>query len=1022
MPLPDKLANLYPDIDLHKPLRHYTDRSILLWIPHSHAFDEYKLSSFQVTQAMLRLQTSLNGVQNGLLRMLPSLFNNQSIKTTAFPTLTMPGMGTMVIPSPVAAYSKLTKTKNDYPTFGSLRHSLPQDLVTGNSDGLLKKINQLQDAGQPVFSELFYHLSRHWEVISELYQEKYHITLPPLELFKDKSGYYDSEKFSAFFFDLAFLNQCMVHLLLESSPFYGLALELVLKGKLDLLKSIALNEKLHPFDEYSLHFILPGMLISALKGISSDFDQSHNAYFKGVVNFLSLPELITDQQVTELTKLYQHMNTLYYFSVASSVSTQEAPKIGDPCSVHFYMIHPLLDIEQEQRALAISEGRFDFLQENQRGIRTNFQASEDNSTEIMIGPPAEIPEPILLSQNELSELLIKYSHAGVCDISYARQGNYQLRPYDRASQTPVLDAALLNPILGYFMGLLIQVPQAKLAAKASVIGPVLRSIFPYTRLDLLTLPLSDSMRELATALFQTPAASALPQTLQSYHLPQILPPETLKTGEVQLLPEGFLNLGSGLASGKIYQGSHDVFHVVPLTKSSKKSAHAIIKDTYDKWHHVFGLKEQTHPVYGAIEEAPYSDSSLPDANVHLHLTPNTVSVKQDKSDLVYYPVAMRDKGLYVSLSEGPDLKGKVHGATQNIASGCCLLGNDFVGHCETEEGIKAYCLLDAHQEPPQGNVVDVSFNFPEHPEETMYLALQKTLGPFFRDTHPGQQVNFYYHDLRKAYLFYLLPHYLRGTMSREVLLKGAAIIDARHELMVGKLKEIMSASQIQCESFSSLEVLETQVLLNQIDALRDSPLDNQAKEALLVKDILRFMASDPRVPESTKRVYNHVLTQEKLIEELTEQSGLHTIAILGCMVQFAILNQNSDSPLLVALPSVEYKLLKNYEAYFGKVFGSVVHFLWMNPVNLRDDSKHNRLFFVGDHIPEYHQLLEDTLEPVQELIKHQALDEPEGVVANVKNISAKIANLPHFFTKIKVTESKAVPGEALAKKPDSPKV
>ncbi|KTD65977.1 hypothetical protein [Legionella shakespearei] len=958
--------------------------------------NEYYVVSFHVTQAMEQLQASVQGIQDGLLRILPALFNNQSVKTTPFPSLTLPNLGTMVLPSPVAAYPKLTKAKNDYPTFGSVRHSLPGDVVTGNNDGLLKKVKQLQEADQPVFSEFFNFFTSNWDVVSELYQEKYHISLPAPELLKDKSGNYDSEKFSTFFFDPAFLTRCVVRLITQGGdsefhPVYGLGLELILKGRLDLLKTIVVNDKLHPFDAQFLKFVLPNILKVSLdgtilsppwEGFSSVLDDSSfSAYFEGVIHFLWYPhnEPFTDMRLAELDSLYQQMNKFYYFAVLTRNSS--VPEIGDRCLVRFYTANSFLDSEQKKQNMIFVPG---------------LETDEDNSPFIRLGSDQAI-------------------------TSYFKQGSYRLTRSEGVN-VPSFDSALLNPILGYFMGLLIQVPQAKLAAKAGVIGPLLRSIFPHTRLDLLTLPLSDSMRELATTLFQTPASSALPQALQSYHLPQILPPETLKSGQVQLLPEGFVNLGSGSASGKIYQGSHDVFNVVPLAKSAKKSVHETIQDIYGRWHRVFGFEEQVHPIYGAIEEAPYSDSSLPDANVRLHMTPNTVSVRQDKSDLVYYPVAMRDKGLYVSLTEGPDLKRKEHSTRQNIASGCCLLGNDFVGHCETEEGMKTYCLLDAHQEPPQGNIVDVSFNFPEHPEETMYLALQKTLGPFFRDTHPGQELNFYYHDLRKAYLFYLLPHYLRGTMSREVLLKGAAIIEARHEQMVGKLSDILSASRIKCESFSSLQILQTEALLNQIDALRDSPLDNKAKEALLVRNILQFMASDSSVPESTKTVYNHILTQEKLLEELIGQSGLHTIAILDYMVQFAVLNQNSEAPLLVALPSVEYKLLKNYEAYFGKAFGSVVHFLWMNPVNLRDDSKHNRLFFVGDHIPEYQQLLEDTLEPVQELIKHQALDEPEGVVADVKNISAKIAQLPYFFSKAKVPESKTGPDEALAKKPESPKV
>lgn len=561
---------------------------------------------------------------------------------------------------------------------------------------------------------------------------------------------------------------------------------------------------------------------------------------------------------------------------------------------------------------------------------------------------------------------------------------------------------ILIPLMGYLMRLFIQVPYVKLATHKGRLGPILRTMFPGEKFEILTLPLNDNEKRTATQLLLSPEENSFNTSLQVYHLGGLSLFQTYVANGMHLFMEGFLQVNSKLDSNGrvIYLGSHNVYQLSQIGANAKAGFAVQVEEILNTsllWNRIFGFSlRRWHPSYSSIAGIPYCHGSLFGKPYSFQLTPNSSVLKQDKCGLRFYPVAFEDKGLYCHLNEGANILIKETDNTQYIASGCCLLGNDFVATVETAEGKKTYHLLDVHQEVPKGSIVDVSFQNLEHPEEAMYLTIQRTLAPFYRSAYQNTKIIFYFHDLRMDYLFYLLPHYIKGTLSLKLLLKAIGIINDRHQAMISKMKAIFSPYAIECSALSALNSLKVDNLLNHIEFLKRNTSPNTI-EIALTSYILHFLTQDSSVPEQAKRVYTHVLTHQQTLEKLVQQQGLHFIAVVDYLAQFALINLLAQSPVLVALPSVEYKLLKSYEIGFAQVFGSVIHFLWLNPINLRDDKKHNRLFFIDKDIPQFCALIDAAAAPLQRMIGHHALDNPKGVVREWNSLKRILTSFPSFF-------------------------
>lgn len=916
----------------------------------------YEVLCTQLSLSVATLQQSYRYVTQELIKILPDLLGSQPISVSPFPQLTLPLVGTLVQPSPVSGYKKLVQIKKDLPTLGALSDSLLDDLLTGNDEELFKKIQRLQHANHSLFCDFFHVLNFNWDIIDYGYLDKYQTTLPALHTFRDEYGYFDCASFSTYLKDEDFLTDCVVKIIRGTKvqqfyALYGFGLRLILDGRMDVLAFI-LNDKLHPFDACFLKLILPSMIKVAFDGLENT---NQLLYFKPVVSLLSdlNDRNFKNQDFTLLSALYEKVRESYNFSIVVSDPTKP-PKTGERCIVH--VLAKECPTDKPTKKLVFT---------NQRSFSTY--------------------SPYVIY------------HVNTFDYSAAA-----FTIEDNDVPDGVFDRNVLDPLLSYILQLVMQAPPGKFFKHQGRLGPLLRAIFPGFRMDLLTLPLSENELVVATHLLSTPSQVALNLVLQGYHLAQLLDTPSIPVAGLHLYIEGFIDLNQKLQTKghSICQGSHDVYAIRPLhltIEPGTAAQYKEIKAVYALWKSVFGFVSEPHPMYQVMENAPYCHARANNREYAFHLTPNTPAVKHTKTGMRFYPIAFADKGLYCHLSQGTRLQQTVKQSTQYIASGCCLLGNDLFATVETSDGRLSYHPLDAHSKAPHGTISDIRAPHEEHPEETMYLAIQKTLAPFYKAMYPGQEVIFYYHDLRIDYLMYLLPHYIRGTLSRDLLLKGIAIINSRHELMVSKLTAILSGHQIECRSYSALNALDTETLLHQVDQMKERYVANI--ECALSTFILDFLAMNETVPEQVRKVYRFVQSQKSYYDELLAQQGLHCIAIINYKAQFALINQMAKAPLLVALASIEYKLLKNYELLFAIEFGSLIHFLWMNPVNLRDDQKHNRLFFIDQDIPEYCRLIETTAESLQRIIKHQALDKPREVIAEVDALKVRLSTLPHFLAK-----------------------
>lgn len=963
----------------------------IYWNP-VHDNETSKILSAHVSLSIATLKQSYRHFCTDLLGLLPDLLATHDLKVKPFPQLKLPLVGTLVHKSPVATVKKLVNIKQDYPTLAALSYSLPGDIITGNNVALFKKIDSLQDANYSLFSEFYYFLTSNWDLflrndwssVSTDFFKQFYLDCANRSSLMDSSGYFDCKKFERAFQNQNFLYECIVKLIDGSHsqqlyPIYGLGLRLILEGRIDVLKYI-LNDKLHPFDALFLKIVLPSMLricfiASYHEEFRNDKLDSSISYFAGFAEALNKLDDSNFKNVPEFNILSLHY-TLFAESYSFSIIVKgltTTPRLGERCLVHVF---PLEVIETKPK----------------QKMRFDFPTTYDN-----------YDSHVLDHMNTFNFI----AH------------NFKL--VDNDSSQGMFENQMLGTLLVYMMNLLIQAPVAKLV-KHPILGAVIRAIIPGFRLDLLTLPLCDAERALAVQLLHTPGQTPLYSSLQTFHLAQLMDSPTIVRDGVHLFIEGFINLSKkAVAKGRaFYCGSHDEYTLNRLhqnVKSGPAAQHAEIKSVAKLWQRTFGFFEIPHPQYELIEGAPYSRAKTFYGDHEFLLTPNTPSVKHRESGQRFYPIAFgpgqHGKGLYCHLEEGARLPEIVDQNTQYIASGCCLLGSDFVATVESPEGRFTYHPLDAHQVVPAGTIIDFSYKHQEHPEEAMYLAIQKTLAPFYRDTHRGKQVVFYYHDLRNNYLFYLLPHYIKGTLSRELLLKAMALFDARHQLMMSKLTTIFTAQDIECRAFSSFNALGRDSLLQEIERKREGHTSDEIENALSLF-VLNTLSNDAAAPAETRRVYSFIQSQKARYHDLLRQQGLRSLAIVDYMAQFAIINQWAKAPVLVALSCVEYKLLSNYELLFAQAFGSVMHFLWLNPITLRDDQKYNRLFFIDQNIEGYRQLIEVTAEPLQELIKQQALDDPFGVMRVVDEIKLRISLLPHFFAEPKsLPISRAVSSQAI---------
>lgn len=933
-----------------------------LYTPSVHDPETTEVLSSHLAQSLATLRRSYEHVYNDLLSIMPDLLITSDLKVMPFPQLKLPLVGTLVEKSPVSGVKKLQNIKQDCPTLGALSYSLLDDLIAGNDEALFKKIDRLQASKHSLFSEFFYFLNSDWDLVSDRHFKKYNSFLAGEAVFKDQHGFFDCKKYEEQFHDLDFLADCVIGLVCGTHvqqlyPIYGLGLRLVLEGRIDVLTYL-LNDKLHPFDAMFLKFVLPNFIRVAFVGSDSDLSMSYFIWMANALSNLNDQNYSNTKEFALLPMFYKSLLESYCFTIVVPGLTT-TPKLGENCLVHFFSIESPNPKPKKKMSFGFPK------------IFSTY-------------------DPYVLDH--------------VNTFSYIAN-DYKLE--DNDSPQGMFETPLLSPLMVYLMNLLIQAPVGKLVKHQGRLGPILRAIFPGFRIDLLSLPLNDSERTVAAHLLRTQAHTALYSSLQGYHLAQLMDSPSVVVDGVYLFMEGFLNLSKkAQTKGRvIYQGSNDGYTVNTLGANVKPGVAEQRREmisTYTLWARTFGFFEELHPQYENIKNAPYcrAETLYGEGEYSFLLTPNTPSLKHSKNGKRFYPVVFNDKGLYCHLDEGAHLPARVDQGVQYIASGCCLLGNDFVATVESDNGRLSYHPLDAHHEVPAGTFVDFAYKHQEHPEETMYLAIQKTLAPFYRDTNPVQRVIFYYHDLRNNYLFYLLPHYIKGTLSRELLLKGMAMIDARHQLMMTKLTAIFSPYDIDCRAYSSFNSLDRECLLDEIDHLRQTQSVEETESAL-AHFVLNVLATDSNSSEESRRVYAFIQAQKGRYEELLKQQGLRSLVIVDYMAQFAIINQWAKSPLWVALPSIEYKLLTNYEFLFAQAFGSVIHFLWMNPINLRDDQKHNRLFFIDKDIPEYCELIEKTAGPIQHLIRQQSLDNPFGVAKAMDALKLELSKLPHFFAKPK---------------------
>lgn len=827
--------------------------------------------------------------------------------------------------------------KQDNLSMMALSETLPQDLLAGDTARVIKKIGVLQKHKQPVFAEFFYFIEQQWSVISTYYLRQYQIGLPHLSSLKDEDGQHDVKKLSNALITSDHFSDCIYHMIghMPFSAFhtrYGLGILTILSGKLEILTTL-LNPSLHALDAIFLKYILP---------VAFELDFCSNIllgtaelrYFERAnQGLLDLSDknygerLIWDMLAIE----YQQLEKNFHFTI---LTASGKPLVtGERCIIRLFPV--------------------------------------DQS------PAAELLEKVVISN--------PYGTRTADDEASAYFGttDYQvvdkLEPLDDYSaESPRFISHLTNPMMRYLMALLTNLPEKKLAAIRGQLGPLLRATFgpvPY-----LNLPLNAAELIEAQKLWTTQPAVTVSRTLQVYHLTPLLKPASLRFNQIEILAQGFVTLGNSRRkmSAYVYQGSHVEYQ---LKNVAFVHGTANLKHALQDWRRSLGFDE-----FADNDLRLYSDKS----SHRLYLAANTPVVTQKSR--VFYPVAIGDAGAYCSLKPGPNLRPiDPNSNTMSIASGSCMLGNDLLGIYQTPAGFKRFQLLNWHAHKPPGQIIDVLVSQEEHPEEILYLYMQRTLASLYRDAYKDKTLTFYYHDVRSDYCLYLLTYYMNGLMTEEALLKGVAIIDRRHQRMTEKLAEILSPHQIRLEVRSSLSEIPRAVFWETLQQVM-TDVDESQRAQHFVNNILNRLATDPTVKVSTRTVYQYLTSQDLNLSD----NPLLTLARCDYMAQFAILNQEIKTHLLVALLCTEHHLLEHYETLLGGKFGSVLEFLYLNPFNIRDDRVHNRWYYLEDNIQEANQLIHEMVSSVLKMVHAQAVDSPQKFVKALQETQQKAGSLSSF--------------------------
>lgn len=903
--------------------------------------------SFHLSQNLRELTESYPVVEE-LFRLLPTLMKHTPLKPVSFKPITAPLVGTFAHNVPISAIpfgSPKTFKKRTYA--GCL-----DAFKEGKFNECKGYIRQSQTDNQPVFIEFFYFLAQYWDTLSARYQEHYGQTLPPLNMMSDQHGEYDPGKFAVCFSDSDFLISCVLSIIENSATddflaYYGLGLECFLKGKFELIQEV-LTDKLHPYDAIFMKYVLSNFMHAAVDAylVAIDADASQ-LYLGDVVKYLQHLDDANFKHFKahdELSRLYHGMEKVWIYAFVTP--QDQKPQIGNPCLIRIYPIY----IENSL-----------------------LYCVEDT-----------LQPPQLLAKSD--DIKTAASSRAVFD----RKANYTFQ--GKSTQLLDLKRYVSRPLVHYILGIISQVPSSQWEPVQSRVGSMLRKIFR-EQIYWVDTALTSEEQTLARTLLDSPAWHPLYQTLQVRHILELMSPSYLQDQKGIIVPEGVVMLGAASKRNKLYQGSHDPYLIRSLIQTSQKNyanAGLQIEQVYKLWNQQFKLHDSEYE-----PEIPYCMATQ--GTTKLRLTPGTSILKQERTGLTFFPLVIDQEGVYCHLQTGKYPKpASVSDNTRVISTGTCLLGGDLIGVMNSPTGLLHYNLLEAHSAPPPYPIIDISHSHDEHPEETMFLLMQSTLARFYRDVSADQTVILYLHDTRVPYLCYLIPHYLNGLMTLEALKKGVASISERQLTMHQKLQAIMSPYGIEVKLFSSLQSISLDSILEVLE--QSEAVSVEDKESAIINMIFESVIQNADTPAAVREVYSYIQENIGLFKTEIKEKGLRWLAIIDYVAQSAILSQWSTNPVLVSNQSVEHKLLTNYEKLLASRFHSVTQFLWINPVAIRDDSKHNRLFFIDTHIKEMVDFIKEITPGILKLTRDQALDQPFEVKEDTKTILTSIKGAPTFFS------------------------
>jgi hypothetical protein len=903
--------------------------------------------SYHLGQNLRELTESYPVVEE-LFRLLPTLMRHTPLKPVIFKPITAPLVGTFTYSFPVNVIpfssQKTFKTR-------ALHTRCLDAFKEGRFTECQEIIRQLQTDNQPVFIEFFYFLSRYWDVLSKPYQEQYGQSLPSLDTMRDQNGMYDPRQFEVCFPNSDFLISCLLSIIENSTmdnylAYYGLGLECFLQGKFELIREI-LTDKLHPFDAIFMKYVLSNFMHAAVDGylVAIDADASQ-LYLNEVVKYLQHLDDSNFKNFNLHDKLSLEYHRMTGWIYALVTPHDQNPQQGDPCLIRIYPAYI-------ENSLLYS-------------VKDTLQA------------------PQLLTKSDDIETAVS-SRA-----FFDRRANYTFQ--GKSTQLLDLKRYVSRPLVHFILGIINQVPTSQWETVQSRVGSMLRQIFR-EQIYWVDTTLTSEEQTLARALLDSPAWHPLYKTLQARHILGLMSPSHLQNQKGVIVPEGVVMLGAPSTKGnKLYQGSHDAYLIRSLIQLNQKNyvnAGLQIGQIYKLWNEQFKLHDPDYE-----PEIPYCRATQ--GTTQLRLTPGTSILKQGRTGLMFFPLVIDQEGVYCHLHTGKYPKpAPVSDTTRFISTGTCLLGGDLVGVMNSPSGLIYYNLLEAHSVPPPYPIVDISHQYDEHPEETMFLLMQSTLARFYRDINADKTVILYLHDTRIPYLCYLIPHYLNGLMTLEALKKAVASISERQLTMHQKLQAIMRPYDIEVKLFSSLQSISLDWILKALE--QSDAVSAEDKEAAIVDLIFESVIQDANTSAAVQEVYRYIQENLDTFQTGIKEKGLRWLAIIDYVAQNAILNLWSTSPVLVSNQSVEHKLLTNYEKLLAARFHSIIQFLWINPVAIRDDSKHNRLFFINTHIEEMSQFIKEVTPGILRLTRDQALDHPFEVKENTKTILAAMKGAPIFF-------------------------